>query len=91
MAGMRAKHQKSGEVTYIFSGDLAESIQKAQKELRQKEESEERNFLKWQYEKAKKAYENYERRIDDLQGFIGLGTKELERRRIEKQEQEEKQ
>lgn len=91
MAGMRAKHQKSGKVTYTFSGDLAESIQKARKELRQKEESEERNFLKWQYEKAKKAYETYERRIDDLQGFIRLGTEELERRRIEKQEQEEKQ
>lgn len=41
MAGMRAKHQKSGKVTYTFSGDLAESIQKARKELRQKEESEE--------------------------------------------------
>lgn len=90
MAGMRAKHQKSGNVTYTFSGDLAESIQKARKELRQKEESEERNFLKWQYEKAKKAYETYERRIDDLKGFIRLGTEELERRRIEKQEQEEK-
>lgn len=90
MAGMRAKHQKSGKVTYTFSGDLAESIRKARKELRQKEESEERNFLKWQYEKAKKAYETYERRIDDLQGFIRLGTEELERRRIEKQEQEEK-
>ena len=90
MAGMRAKHQKSGKVTYTFSGDLAVSIQKARKELRQKEESEERNFLKWQYEKAKKAYETYERRIDDLKGFIRLGTEELERRRIEKQEQEEK-
>lgn len=90
MAGMRAKHQKSGKVIYTFSGDLAESIQKARKELRQKEESEERNFLKWQYEKAKKAYETYELRIDDLQGFIRLGTEELERRRIEKQEQEEK-
>nr|DAY50243.1 MAG TPA: hypothetical protein [Caudoviricetes sp.] len=87
MAGMRAKHQKSGEVTYTFSGDLAESIQKARKELRQKEESEERNFLKWQYEKAKKAYETYERRIDDLQGFIRLGTEELERREIEKKEE----
>ena len=66
---------------------MAESIQKARKELRQKEESEERNFLKWQYEKAKKAYETYERRIDDLQGFIRLGTEELERREIEKKEE----
>lgn len=87
MAGMRAKHQKSGKVTYTFSGDLAESIQKARKELRQKEESEERNFLKWQHEKAKKAYETYERRIDDLQRFIRVGTEELERREIEKKEE----
>lgn len=87
MAGMRAKHQKSGKVTYTFSGGLAESIQKARKELRQKEESEDRKFLKWQHEKAKKAHETYERRIDDLQGFIKLGTEELERRRIEKQEE----
>lgn len=89
MAGMRAKHQKSGKVTYTFSGDLADSIQKARKELRQKEDSEERSFLKWQHERAKKAYETYERRIDDLKGFIRLGTEELERRKIE--EQEEKQ
>lgn len=88
MAGMRAKHQKSGKVTYTFSGDLADSIQKARKELRQKEDSEERSFLKWQHERAKKAYETYERRIDDLKGFIRLGTEELERRKIEEQEGE---
>ena len=86
MAGMTAKHKKDGCVTYSFSGDLEECIKKARKELRQKEDSEERTFLRWQHEKAKKAYETYERRIKDLQGFIRLGTEELEKRRIEKQE-----
>lgn len=86
MAGMTAKHQKSGKVIYSFSGDLEECIQKARKELRQKEDSEERTFLRWQHEKAKKAHETYERRIEDLKGFIRLGTEELEKRRIEKQE-----
>ena len=59
------------------------------KELRQKEDSEERTFLRWQYEKAKKPYETYERRITDLQGFIKLGTEELEKRRIAKQQSQE--
>jgi len=89
MAGMTAKHKKDGCVTYSFSGDLEECIKKARKELRQKEDSEERTFLRWQHEKAKKAYETYERRIKDLQGFIKLGTEELEKRRLAKQQSQE--
>lgn len=89
MAGMTAKHRKSGKVIYSISGDLEECIKKARKELRQKEDSEERTFLRWQYERAKKAHENYERRIKDLQGFIKLGTEELEKRRLEKQQSQE--
>ena len=89
MAGMTAKHNKDGLVTYSFSGDLEECIKKARKELRQKEDSEERIFLRWQHEKAKKAHETYERRIKDLQGFIKLGTEELEKRRIARQQSQE--
>jgi len=89
MAGMTAKHKKDGCVTYSISGDLEECIKKARKELRQKEDSEERTFLRWQHEKAKKAYETYERRIKDLQGFIKLGTEELEKRRLAKQQSQE--
>lgn len=87
MEGMTAKHQKSGKVIYSISGDLEECIKKARKELRQKEDSEERTFLRWQYEKAKKAHESYERRIEDLKGFIKLGTEEIEKRRNNKQEE----
>lgn len=88
MAGMTAKHKK-GRVTYSFSGDLEECIKKAQKELQQKEDSEERTFLRWQHERAKKAHETYERRISDLRGFIELGKEELEKRRIAKQQSQE--
>ena len=89
MAGMTAKHKKDGCVTYSFSGDLEECIKKARKELRQKEDSEERTFLRWQHERAKKAHETYERRIKDLQGFIKLGMEELEKRRLAKQQSQE--
>lgn len=36
MAGMRAVHKKNG-TTFKFSGDLKEAIEKAEKELKEKE------------------------------------------------------
>lgn len=87
MGGMTAKHKKGGSVTYSYRGDLGECIRKAQKELEKKENSDERKLLKWQYEKAKKAYETYERRIDDLKGFVVLASEELERRKTQEQEE----
>lgn len=80
MAGMRAKHQKGGKVTYTFTGDLAECIEKAEKELHEKRGSQQRVFLKWQRDNAVKAYETYERRIEDLKDFVELGKKELKER-----------
>lgn len=79
MAGMRATHKKDG-VSYKFSGDLRECIEKAKKELEEKRGSQERVFLNWQKEKAVKAYNSYEQRIEDLKGFIELGTEELKKR-----------
>lgn len=87
MAGMTAKHNKNGSVTYSFRGDLGECIRKAQKELEQKVNSDERKLLKWQYEKAKKAHETYERRIDDLKGFVRLALEELEKTKTQTQEE----
>lgn len=78
MAGMRAKHKKD-KVTYTYSGDLREAIEKAEKELREKEGTTQWLFLKWQYDNAKKALDAYNRRVKDLKGFIELGKKELEK------------
>lgn len=83
MAGMRALHKKTG-VTYKFSGDLRECISKAEKELKEKQESQERVFLRWQRDKAVKAFDAYEKRIGDLKDFIPLAKNE-----IAKKEQEE--
>lgn len=69
--GMRVKRDiKANKRTFIYTGDLAEAVEKAKEELKKKKESQERAFLLWQYERAKKAYLAYEQRIDDLNGFI---------------------
>ena len=80
MAGMRAKKKKGGGVTYTYTGDLAECIKKAEKELSDKKGSQQQLFLKWQYENAKKAFDTFNKRVDDLEGFIRLGKQELKRR-----------
>lgn len=70
-ARMTTKRTKN-KITYQFTGSLEAAERNAKEELKQKSESQERVFLKWQYDKAKKAYEAYERRIADLKGFINL-------------------
>lgn len=79
MAGVRAKKTKNG-ITYTFSGELKECLEKARKELQEKTASQERVFLRWQKDKALKAYENYEKRIKELRDFIPLAEKELKKR-----------
>lgn len=80
MAGMRTKKSKGGGKTFTFSGELSDAIEAAERELREKENSQKRVFLKWQRDNAVKAYENYEKRIDDLQDFIPLAKEELKKR-----------
>lgn len=80
MAGMRASKKKGGGVTYTYTGDLAECIEKAEKELKEKKGSQQQLFLLWQYQNAKKAHDNFNKRIADLEGFIRLGKEELKRR-----------
>lgn len=62
MAGMRAVHKKNG-TTFKYSGDLKETIEKAEKELKEKEGTTQWLFLKWQYDNAKKALDSYNRRV----------------------------
>lgn len=79
MAGMRAVHKKN-ETTFKYSGDLKENIEKAEKELKEKEGTTQWLFLKWQYDNARKALEKYNRRVRDLKDFIKLAKEELEKR-----------
>jgi hypothetical protein len=81
VAGMRSKKKKGGGTTYTYSGDLAECIEKSEKELKEKRGSQQQLFLLWQYQNAKKAYDNFNKRIDDLENFIRLGKEELKRRK----------
>ena len=73
---MRVKRNKNG-VVFSFTGELQDALEAARKELDKKIQSQERVFLQWQFEKAKKARDIYEKRIEDLQGFIRLAEKEL--------------
>lgn len=82
MARFTAKH-KNGRTSFTYRGDLQECIDKAEKELETKQGSQERVFLMWQYERAKKALDTYNRRIEDLKDFIPLAKEELERKKQE--------
>lgn len=79
VAGMRAKKTKNG-TTFTFSGELSDAILKAEQELKEKENSQKREFLKWQRDNAVKTHENYEKRIKDLRDFIRLAKEELKKR-----------
>ena len=74
------KQREKAKITYNYDGNLEATLENSKKELEKKSESQERVFLLWQYQKAKKAYEAYERRINDLKGFIELAEKELKKR-----------
>lgn len=82
MAGMTARHTKKG-TSFTYRGDLRECIEKAEKELREKENSTQWLFLKWQYDNAKKALDTYNRRVRDLKDFIRLGKEKLEEQKAE--------
>lgn len=79
---MRAIHGK-GYVTYRFSGDLNTEINKCEKELVKLQNSSERTFIMWQYNKAKKERDSYERRIDDLKGFVRMARQKIENGEME--------
>lgn len=77
---MRATHKKQGQTvntTFHYSGDLTAEVEKARKELEKKEGSREQEFLTWQYERAKKAIQQYNGRINDLRDFIKLADEKL--------------
>lgn len=77
-AKMTTKRTKD-KVTYQFTQNLEAAVKNSKEELVKKKDSQERVFLKWQYERAKRAYEAYERRIKDLEGFIELAEKEKQK------------
>lgn len=89
-AKMTTKRAKN-RITYQFTGSLEAAEENAKEELKQKSESQERVFLKWQYDKAKKAYEAYERRIADLKEFIRLVEEEKQKKRETESEEQCKQ
>ena len=78
--GFTVKHKKnSGMIVHSFTytGDLAKCIEDAEKELLKKRTSEERKFLRWQADRAKKALDKYEGRISDLLSFIETARNKL--------------
>ena len=87
MTGFTAKHKKD-RVSYTYRGDLQECIVKAEKELENKQGSQESMFLLWQYQRAKKALDTYNKRIEDLKGFIRTAKAEVEREKQEAAEHE---
>ena len=52
----------------------------SEKELKEKEGTTQWLFLKWQYDNARKAFEKYNRRLEDLKDFIKLAKEELAKR-----------
>lgn len=78
--GFTVKHKKNSGMTvrsFTYTGDLEKCIEDAKKELDKKRSSEERTFLLWQADRAKKALDRYEGRIDDLLAFIQTANRKL--------------
>ncbi len=87
--GLTVKHKKnSGMIvrSFTYTGDLEKCIEDAKKELEKKRNSEERTFLRWQADRAKKALDKYEGRIDDLLAFIQAANRELAKNRESEKE-----
>ena len=88
--GFTVKHKKnSGMIvrSFTYTGDLAKCIEDAQKELKKKTTAQEREFLRWQAERAKAAYDRYEGRISDLIAFIAAANQHLAEERGAEQEE----
>ena len=85
---MRRVNNKDGSITFRYTGDLQKEIDKAKSELEAKRESGKQKFLEWQYEKAKKELETFNRRMNDLQDFIRLAENKIQEKKGEKQEGE---
>lgn len=78
--GFTVKHKKnSGMIvrSFTYTGDLAKCIEDAQKELEKKTVAKEREFLRWQADRAKAALDRYEGRISDLMAFIAAANQHL--------------
>lgn len=78
--GFTVKHKKScGTITrsFTYTGDLAKCIEDAKKELEKKTTAKEREFLRWQADRAKAALDKYEGRISDLMAFIAVANQHL--------------
>lgn len=73
-------HGGNKRFTYDGEKGLEAEMQKCEKELEKKTTDVQRARLRWAYEKAKREYEAYERRITDLSGFIEVARKELEKK-----------
>lgn len=77
--GMTVKHnKKANRKVFSYKGDLEKAMKQAEKELREKKNSQKRVFLEWQYKKAQKERDAYEQRIEDLKDFIELAKEKLE-------------
>lgn len=90
--GFTVKHKKnSGMVvrSFTYTGDLAKCIEDAEKELKKKTTAQEREFLRWQSDRAKAAFDKYEGRIDDLISFIATAKKRMAEEKEEQQNKEE--
>lgn len=88
--GFTVKHKKSsGTITrsFTYTGDLEKCIEDAEKELKKKTIAQEREFLRWQAERAKAALDRYEGRIDDLISFIAAAKKHLAEERQQNKEE----
>lgn len=76
---MTVKHnKKANRKVFSYKGDLEKAMKQAEKELREKKNSQKRVFLEWQYKKAQKERDAYEQRIEDLKDFIELAKEKLE-------------
>lgn len=68
---------------FSYTGDLAEAIEKAKKDLRKEKENPDIQQWEWIKKKAEKAIVSHENKVDRIEEFIKCAERELEKQRKE--------
>lgn len=68
---------------FTYSGDLAEAIKKAEKDLEVERNNKDMQHWEWLYKKAKAAITAHENKVERIGAFIRCAKAELERQERE--------
>lgn len=72
--------------SFSYSGDLAEAIKKAEKDLEAEKNNKDMQHWKWLYKKAKAAITAHDNKIDRISAFIRCAKAQLQKQQAAESE-----